>query len=161
MSGFWCFKGTTMPSSTVVKQYSWTSSVSSFKIQGTTYPETHRHITKKWSSLTLFTSRSSNLCHDTLFPENCFYYHSHYSNEALLLVSTAVCPLTKQNVTSHTLCTAVCPQIKQNVTSHTQLHCSLSTNQTECHLPHTMHSSLSTNQTECHLPHTVALQSVH
>ena len=74
----------TMPSATVVKQSSWTSSVSSFKIPGTNYPDTHHHITTKWSSVTLFTSHSSNLCHDTLFPENCFYYHFHYCNEAPL-----------------------------------------------------------------------------
>jgi hypothetical protein len=109
-----------MPSTTMVKQSSWTSSISSFKIPGTNYPETHHYITKKkkkWSSLTLFTSRSSNLCHDILFPENCFYYHFHYCNEAPLSVSTAVCPLTKQNVTSH---------------------CCLSTDQTECDLPYTL-----------------------
>jgi len=69
--------------------------------------------------LTLLTFHSSNVCHDTLFPENSFYYHFHYCNEAPLSVNTAVCPLNKQNVSSHTLCTAVCQLTKHNVSSHT------------------------------------------
>jgi hypothetical protein len=69
--------------------------------------------------LTLLTFHSSNVHHDTLFPEKSFYYHFHNCNEAPLSVSTAVCPLTKHNVSSHTLCTAVCPLTKHNVTYHT------------------------------------------